>query len=142
VSCEQKAYAVASIKEAAMVRPLLALLPLLAFSAPVGSQTAALPVIAITESNFRIAPGIIHLAAGQPVRLVFTNLSGGGHDFTAPAFFRRATQVSGPVEGGEVELLGHAQQVVTLVPTRGTYRAHCTHFAHSMMGMKAVIVVD
>jgi len=125
-----------------MVRSLLVLSPLLALAVPAGAQLAPVPTVSITESSFRIAPGMIHLAAGQPVRLVFTNLSGSGHDFTAPAFFGRAQILSGAIGRGEVDLPGHAQVVVTLVPAKGVYRAHCTHFAHTMMGMKATIVVD
>jgi hypothetical protein len=102
--------------EATMVRSLLVLSPLLALAVPAGAQLAPMPTVSITESSFRIAPGMIHLAAGQPVRLVFTNLSGSGHDFTAPAFFGRAQILSGAIGRGEVDLPGHAQVVVTLVP--------------------------
>ena len=64
-----------------MVRALLALIPLLVMTGPAGSQVAQPPTVTITEANFRITPGVIHLAAGQPVRLVFTNVSGSSHDF-------------------------------------------------------------
>lgn len=116
--------------------PLLALL----CAAPAGAQAPA--TVAIALSNYQIAPAVIHLEAGQPVRLVFTNGSGGGHDFTAPEFFAHATAVTGPVDHGEVDLVGHASVSVMLTPARGTYRAKCTHFAHRMMGMSATIVVD
>ena len=98
--------------------------------------------VPITLSSFNIAPAAIHLVAGQRVRLVFTNASGGSHDFTAPAFFSRASDVSGPIESGEVDLAGHQSVTVTLTPARGTYKAKCTHFGHKLMGMSAVIVVD
>ena len=118
--------------------------PLLVAILLVASPAAAQPLkgVAINLSNFNIAPATIHLAAGQPVRLVFTNGSGGGHDFTAPDFFARSSGVSGPVAHGEVELAGHATATVTLTPARGTYKAKCTHFAHKMMGMSATIIVD
>ena len=108
------------------------------------TAAAAQPVasVPIALSSFHIAPSTIHLIAGQRVRLVFTNASGGSHDFTAPALFARASNVSGPVERGEVELAGHQSATVTLTPARGTYKAKCSHFAHKMMGMSAVIVVD
>jgi plastocyanin len=109
-------------------------------AAPASAQP--ITSVAITLSNFNIAPAIIRLPAGQMVRLVFTNASGGGHDFTAPAFFEHARGVSGPVTRGEVELAGHATATVTLTSARGTYKAKCTHFAHKMMGMSATIVVD
>ena len=125
-----------------MVRALLALIPLLAMTGPAGSQVAQPPTVTITEANFRITPGVIHLAAGQPVRMVFTNMSGSSHDFSAPAFFGRARILGGMSERGEIDLPGHGQAIVTLVPEKGVYRAHCTHFGHTMMGMKATIVVD
>ena len=125
-----------------MLRPLLASLSLLALAAPAGSQGASPPTVAITETNFRIAPGVIHLVAGQPVQLAFTNLSGSSHDFSAPAFFAHARILGGMREHDEVDLPGHGQALVTLVPEKGVYRAHCTHFGHSMMGMKATIIVD
>ena len=109
-------------------------------TAPAPAQPAT--SVAITLSSFNIAPATIHLVAGQPVRLVFTNSSGGGHDFTAPNFFAHASGVNGPVAHGEVELVGHATATVTLTPARGTYKAKCTHFAHKMMGMSATIIVD
>ena len=119
-------------------------IPLLVAILLITSPAAAQPMksVAVTLSNFNIAPATIHLAAGQPVRLVFTNASGGGHDFTAPDFFARASVVSGPVAHGEVDLAGHATATVTLTPARGSYKAKCTHFAHKMMGMSATIVVD
>ena len=122
-----------------MLRAPLLLVALLA-ATPGSAQPAT--SVAITLSNFSIAPTTIHLSAGLPVRLVFTNASGGGHDFTAPNFFAHASGVSGPVAHGEVELAGHATATVSLIPARGTYKAKCTHFAHKMMGMSATIIVD
>ena len=119
-----------------------ALLPLFLLAAPAGSQSTAIPTVTIAESSFRIAPATIHLVADQPVRLLFTNLSGGSHDFAAPEFFAHARILDGMTGHGAVDVPGHGQQVVTLIPGRGSYRARCTHFAHSMMGMKAVIVVE
>lgn len=124
-----------------MVRQLLVLIPALFLAEPAGSQSVGLPTVTIAESNFRITPGVIHLVAGQPVQLSFTNLSGSNHDFSAPAFFGTARILGGMSERGEVDLPGHGQALVTLVPSKGTYSAHCTHFGHSMMGMAATIIV-
>ena len=115
-------------------------LAVLFLAAPVAAQAPA--TVSITLSNFHITPAMIHLAAGQPVRLVFTNASGSSHDFTAPAFFAHAAGLTGPVERGEVDLPAHAVASVTLTPARGTYKAKCTHFGHKLMGMGATIVVD
>lgn len=98
--------------------------------------------VRIDLSSFAIAPRPIRLAAGQPVRLVFTNRSGGAHDFTARGLFAAASKVSGPVAGGTVDLAGHQSAVVELTPARGRYKVHCSHFGHSLMGMKGVVLVD
>lgn len=125
-----------------MLRPLFALLPLLFLTAPVGARSPDLPTVTIAESNFRIAPTVIHLTAGLPVRLLFTNASGSSHDFAAPEFFRQAQLLSDPVAGGDVDVPRHGQASVVLVPKKGTYRAHCSHFGHAMFGMQATILVE
>ena len=92
--------------------------------------------------SFGFAPHPIVLAAGKRVTLTFENRSGGGHDFTAHSFFAHASGVSGAVEGGEVELGPHESKTVSLVPARGTYHAHCSHFLHKQMGMSDLIIVE
>ena len=92
---------------------------------------------AIHSSRVDVAP-----PAGQPVRLVLTNRSGSAHDFTARGLFATASKVSGPVAGGTVELAGHQSAVIELTPVRGRFKAHCSHFGHSLMGMKGVVLVD
>ena len=82
------------------------------------------------------------LAAGRPVTLIFVNHSGSGHDFTAQRFFANARIVSGNAADGEIELGPHQTRSVTLVPSAGTYKAHCSHFMHKQMGMSDVIIVD
>lgn len=104
------------------------------------AQAAATVPIAL--QNFFFAPSTIRLAAGRPVRLLLTNRSGSGHDFTARTFFRAASAIDGPVRNGSVDLAGHATVAVTLVPARGTYPFKCTHFGHKIMGMAGTIVVE
>lgn len=125
-----------------MPRLILALPLLLALAAPAASQNGAPPTVSIALSSFHIAPSTIHLVAGQPVRLTFSNESGSGHDFTAPSFFATAKLLSGAVPGGEIELPAHGSTSITLVPAKGTYQAHCSHFGHKLLGMKATVVVD
>ena len=117
--------------------PALAALPLLAAQAP-----APLAEVPIALSSYRIEPKLIHLSAGVPVRLTFTNASTKGHDFSAPGFFARASQLSGEVPRGEIDLAGHGTTAITLVPARGTYKAWCGHFGHKLLGMTATIVVE
>lgn len=111
----------------------------LLFAAPATAQPAQ---VVIQLWSFGFSPQPIRLAAGRPVTLTFVNRSGSSHDFTAPGFFQHATIVSGGVEGDEVELRPHESKSVTLVPARGAYQAHCSHFLHKQMGMSDAIIVD
>ena len=116
----------------------LALLPLAAAS-PAAAQPAAL-IVNVTSYDF--APKPIHLRAGQPVTLTFVNRSGSGHDFTAERFFASSQIRAGAAPGGEIELRPGEARSITLVPRRGIYPAHCSHFFHKQLGMSDQIVVD
>src|SRR3569833_3107632 len=123
---------------------ILPLAALAAFSAALGApapgQPAAVQTIMVWSYGF--SPHPIHLAAGRPVTLTFVNRSGGGHDFTAPGFFRHATITAGAAPEGEIELRPHETRTITLIPLRGTYAAHCSHFLHKQMGMSDEIIVE
>ena len=119
------------------------LAPVAALSLALITPAAAQPaVVTVALWNFNFSPKPIHLAAGKPVTLTFVNRSGGGHDFTAKKFFASARILSGSAPGGEIELAGNQTRSITLVPTAGTYNAHCSHFLHKQMGMQDLIVVD
>ena len=109
-------------------------------TSPATAQPAA--PVTITVWSYGFAPNPIHLAAGRPVTLVFVNRSGSGHDFTAGAFFAASSISAGAAPGGEIELKGHETKSITLVPRAGIYPAHCSHFMHSMFGMRDQIVVN
>lgn len=111
-----------------------------ALAAPANSP----PRIDIALSNFDFAPSTLRLVAGQPVQLHLTNRSRGGHSFTAREFFSRARFVSGAsaVRNGEVNLRGHQQVDIVLVPAAGDYPLKCTHSFHKMLGMKGRIIVS
>ena len=119
--------------------PVAALSLFLAASAAPAEQPAQ---FVVQVWSFGFAPQPIALAAGKRVSLTFVNRSGSMHDFSAHSFFAHATGVSGAVEDGEVELAPHETKTVTLVPARGTYHAHCSHFLHKQMGMSDVIIVN
>lgn len=119
---------------------LLALAAVSALSiAPAAAQPSA---VQIRVWSFGFAPQPIQLAAGRPVTLQFVNQSGSSHDFTAHRFFASSKIVAGSVPEGEIELRGHETKTVTLIPTRGTYPAHCSHFLHETFGMHVDIVVS
>ena len=114
---------------------------LIAFAAPAGSQPA-MATYTIALDSFAYAPRPIVLAAGRPVRMHFVNRSGSGHDFTARHFFRTARILRGAVPEGDVELPGRATATVELIPARGRYKVHCSHFGHKLMGMSTQIIVN
>ena len=117
------------------------LLPLLLLAAP-GAVQAQGRTVAVTLSNFDFTPSTIRLRAGEPVVLHLVNSGRGGHNFAAPQFFAAASGVSGPVNGGKVELRGNQSVDVRLTPARGHYRLRCTHTMHTAFGMSGQIVVE
>jgi plastocyanin len=109
-------------------------------AAPAAAQAPAQLVVQVWSFGF--APQPIRLAAGRPVTLTFVNRSGSSHDFTAPGFFQHSKIVGGGPVGDEVELAGHQTRTITLIPARGAYQAHCSHFMHKQMGMSDAIIVQ
>ena len=98
-------------------------------------------------ANFSFSPEELHLRAGRAATIHFVNEGSGGHDFTAPDFFSAATMDAAnraKVGGakGRVSLGKNDSVDVTLIPKAGIYKAHCSHFMHSNLGMTGKIVVD
>lgn len=108
------------------------------------SQGQGIQTITVQLSSFAFTPDQLRLRAGTQVRLQLRNVSSGGHNFTAPAFFAASTIIAGtPPRDGKVEVPADGSVDITLVPrTPGTYHARCTHFLHSLFGMTAMIVVQ
>lgn len=129
------------------MKPLLAAAALAAAAVPTASaqlasaQLAPAPVVTVSLSSYAIAPNPLLLAARKPVTLRFVNLSGKGHDFTAPAFFAAAAITAGAVVRGSVQVPAHATREVTLVPAPGIYPVKCAHFLHAAFGMRGQIRV-
>jgi plastocyanin len=112
----------------------------LALAAPASADVV--PTVTIALDSFKFTPSPIRLAAGQRVRMVFVNQSSSGHDFTARDFFKSAQILDGTAPEGEVELDGHQTAAVELIPARGSYKVHCSHFGHTLMGMSTEIIVS
>jgi len=87
----------------------------LLLTVPAAAQVQAQLVVQLYSFGF--APQPIHLAAGRPVTLTFTNSSGNSHDFTAVGFFQRSRIVAGAAPGGKVELRPHQTRSITLIPS-------------------------
>jgi plastocyanin len=114
-----------------------------ALSVAVADPASAQPAQVVVQVwSFGFAPHPIRLAAGRPVTLTFANQSGSSHDFVAPGFFQHARILAGAAPDATLELRPHETRSITLVPSAGTYQAHCSHFLHKQMGMSDVIVVQ
>jgi plastocyanin len=126
------------------------LMLLAAAAMTLAAPVSAAPQPARTEvvlANFSFTPEELHLHAGQSTTIHFVNKGSGGHDFTAAEFFSAATmdaanraKIGG--DKGRVSLGKDESLDVVLVPKAGTYKAHCSHFMHSGLGMTGKIVVD
>ena len=96
-------------------------------------------------SNFKFSPNTIVLDHGRPYVLRLVNVSGGGHDFTAPSFFAVANVTPADrrwVVEGEVEVPpGQPREIRLTAPVAGRYKLKCTHTFHKMLGMSGAIIV-
>lgn len=125
---------------------MIAYLALTAFAvaAPTAAQNGAR--VEITLANFSFTPSAISLRAGQPVTLHFENKGSGGHDFTAPQFFKAAVMDAATRaklgRKGRIELDGGTSADVALTPKAGTYKVKCGHFLHAGFGMTGTITVS
>ncbi len=112
----------------------------------VAAQPEAAPqTVEVQLRNFAFTPDTIRLTRGQPTVLRLTNTGSGGHNFSAPAFFRTVTpddQNLGLVETGKIEVAkGETREIRFTPQTAGEFPLHCTHFMHSAFGMKGHIIV-
>jgi uncharacterized cupredoxin-like copper-binding protein len=110
------------------------------------AQAAAAPksVVDVDLANFSFTPGAIRLQAGVPTMLQLRNVSGGGHNFTAPQFFaasRIEPESAALVRDGKVEVPAHSTVNVDMIPATGQYALKCSHPLHAAFGMKGTIVV-
>ncbi len=119
-----------------------------AAAAPLSGQPAKdAPTIDVALSSFEFTPETMRLVHGRPYVLHLVNRSGGGHDFTARAFFDAAMVAPGDqakIDHGSVELDGHEEARIHLTAPAvpGRYKVHCAHFLHSMFGMTGTILVE
>ena len=101
--------------------------------------------VQVRLANFRFTPSTIMLDHGRPYVLRLVNVSSGGHDFTAPAFFAAATVVPTDrrwIQEGEIEVpSGQVREIRLTAPSAGTYKLKCTHSFHKLFGMSGRIIV-
>ena len=117
----------------------------LAFSGAQPATPQPPAAINVQLANFKFAPRTIVLDHGRRYALRLYNSSGGGHNFTAPAFFAAAAIAPADrrwVRGGEVEVPpGQLREIRLAVPGPGRYPLKCTHKFHKFFGMSGTIIV-
>jgi uncharacterized cupredoxin-like copper-binding protein len=125
----------------------IALAVLTAVSTPFGATHAQTPetLVGITLTDYAFTPSMLDLKAGVTYHLHLTNAGAKDHNFSAPQFFA-AAQVAADdaakVKNGAIAVdSGHAVDIAVTPGQAGTYALTCTHFMHSMMGMKGTITV-
>ncbi|HEV7233886.1 MAG TPA: cupredoxin domain-containing protein [Sphingorhabdus sp.] len=125
---------------------IVAYLALAALAAAVPSSAQNSARVEIQLANFKFTPADIKLTAGQPVTLHFVNKGSGGHDFTAPEFFKAATMDAATRaklgKKGRIDLSAGESADVVLTPRAGTYKVKCGHFLHAGFGMTGTITVS
>ena len=121
------------------------LLPLMIAATTSAPAQPAPRTVSVQLSSFDFTPRDIRLRAGEPIVLRLTNTGNGGHNFSAPSFFRAAAIAPGQgvaIDRGAIEVPGHRTVSLRLTPGRGNYRLRCTHTLHTAFGMKGRITVD
>ena len=120
-------------------------LPLALFGAqPAPSQAPT--VVSVQLANFKFTPKDIVLNHGQPYVLRLTNVSDGGHDFVAEAFFDAANVAPADrrliAEGGIEVPSGQTLEIHLTAPAApGSFKLKCSHTFHKTFGMSGTIVV-
>ncbi|HXL99590.1 MAG TPA: cupredoxin domain-containing protein [Rhizomicrobium sp.] len=121
----------------------LAFVSLLA-AGPAFAQSAQEVDVALTSYAF--TPSAFTLHANTTYRLHLVNSSRKGHNFAAPEFFAASTispADAGKITSGAIEVDEGQTVDVTVTPTRaGSYDLVCSHFMHTMLGMKGKITVQ
>lgn len=123
--------------------PLALSLACLAAS-PIPAQAPA--TVNVQLASFKFTPKDIVLKHGQAYVLHLTNVSGGGHDFVAEAFFNAADVAPGDrrliAEGGVEVPSGRSVDIhLTAPPTPGNFKLKCSHAFHKAFGMSGTIRV-
>lgn len=117
-----------------------------AMSAPAAAhEWRQAPEYDVLLSSYDISPEVLHLKAGEAVRLRFVNNSERVLDFSAPSFFRTAElrrRDLKDVAGGGLRLGPGQTRTVALVPKAGRYRMRSGNFLHRVLGMSGVIIVE
>ena len=87
--------------------------------------------MAVTLSDFKIAPAVMQVPAGQPVEFDVSNQGPSAHTFTIV--------VGGEQKGTSLIQAGSNATLNIPALAAGTYQALCTVSGHAQLGMKATV---
>jgi hypothetical protein len=122
------------------------LLPLLLLATPASAQEwRTAPEYDVLLTSYDIQPRILHLKAGEPVKLRFVNNSNQPLSFAAAGFFRSAElreRDSAIARRGTLDVAPLSERTLALVPRSGRYSARSPNFIHRLLGMSGRIVVE
>jgi plastocyanin len=127
-----------------MRRFLLPLCLLLAVPA-VAQEWRSAPEYDVLLTSYDIAPSVLRLKAGEPVRLRFVNNSNQGHRFSAESFFRSAKtrrRDGDLVKDGTIAVPPLSTRTVVLVPKAGRYKMAGGNRLRRLLGMNGRIIVE
>ena len=110
---------------------------------PASAQAPA--TVQVQLASYSFTPNTIVLDHGQSYVLRLANVSDGGHDFMAEAFFAAAAVTPADrslIQEGAVEVpAGQVREIHLTAPAAGSYKLKCSHSFHKMFGMSGKIVV-
>ena len=128
------------------MRCLVSLLtPLIAAAPAFAQEWHIAPEYDVLLTSYDIKPRIIHLDAGEAVRLRFVNNSNQALSFAAEDFFGAAQlrrRDTGLVQAGTLFVGPLSDRTIALVPRAGRYEFASKNFVHRLLGMSGRIVVD
>jgi hypothetical protein len=128
------------------MRRFLLFVSALLLAAPAAAQEWSLaPEYDVLVSSFEIAPKVIRLKAGEPVRLRFVNNSEQPHRFYAPGLFRSAElreRDSKLLRNGGLDVAPLSDETIAFVPKKGRYKVRGDNLFRRVIGMTARIVVE
>jgi len=109
-------------------------------------QIAAAEDATVTLTSYAFTPSALTLKSGTTYKLHLVNSASKDHNFSAPEFFAASTiapEDKSKVSDGAVEVGEGATVDVTVTPNKaGSYNLNCSHFMHTMLGMKGTIIVQ
>lgn len=125
--------------------PVLALVAAAMSGSVAAAPADEKPATVVVEMSGRaFRPQVIRLDSHHPTTLRLINRDDTTHDFTAPAFFGTAklnSRDSAALNGDRIDIPGHEQRTITLIPAVGHYDLKSTKALDVVSNMQGQILV-